>query len=196
LKGLSDTQVQRSLKASEENETLFEDSKESRGNINGYINKQKQDQINTAKQEQVLADQRELDLQKEIKTTIDKIDEILPGIKVSANEKTKLNELMTKPVEERVIAGKKVPVNLINKVRSENRVLFDLKLNYYIELGLFNEGNKTDLAKIIKKVTSNNADKLAKRLLEEPNGPDGKGVTFEKNNEQNKNTKIIFPQFK
>jgi len=195
LKGLSDTKVQAFLKSSETEERLFEDAKESRDNINSYIAEQKQKTVDDAKKEQVKLDEKEQELQKEIKTTIEKLDEILPGIKISANEKTKLNELMTKPIEEKVVSGKKVGINLINKTRSENKVLFDLKLNYFINLGLFNSDNKVDLSKIMKKVTSTNADKLAARLKEEPNGPDGKGIKFDKEEGSTKSKKIIFPKF-
>jgi ribosomal protein L9 len=195
LKGLSDTKVQAFLKSSETDGRLFEDAKESRDNINAYIAQQKKESLDAAKNAQVEVDKKEVELQKEIKTTIEKIDEILPGIKVSAVEKTKLYEYMTKPVEEKVVAGKKVAIDLINQKRMENKVLFDLKLKYFIHLGLFNEDNKTDLTKIMKKVTSSNADKLASKLKEEPNGPDGKGIKFEKEENKNKPTKIIFPSF-
>jgi hypothetical protein len=195
LKGLSDTKVQVFLKAVEDGETLFEEAKDAREDINAYIADQKKAQIDKAKNAQIEADEKEADLQKEIKTTIEKLDEILPGIKVSANEKTKLYEYMTKPVEEKVIQGKKVAIDLINKTRMENKVLFDLKLKYYIHLGLFDTSGKMDLTKIIKKVTSSNADKLTAKLKEEPSGTSGKGVSFDKAEESNKKSKIIFPQF-
>lgn len=194
LKGLSDTKVQVFLKAAEDGETLFEEAKESRDSINAYIAEQKQKTIDEAKNAQVKAEEQEANLQKEIKTTIDKIDEILPGIKISANEKTKLYDYMTKPVEEKLINGKRVAIDLINKTREENKVLFDLKLKYFINLGLFNEDNKSNLTKIMKKVTSSNADKLSMKLREEPGGPDGKGIKFEKD-EKKAPTKIIFPTF-
>lgn len=195
LKGLSDTKVQVFLKAAEDGETLFEEAKDAREDINTYIATQKQTSVDAARNAQVEADKREVDLQKEIKTTIEKIDEILPGIKISANEKTKLYDYMTKPVEEKIIGGKKVPIDLINKTRMDNRVLFDLKLKYFIHLGLFKEDNKTDLSKIIKKVTSSNADKLAKRLSEEPSGTSGKGVSFTEQENKGATSKIIFPKF-
>lgn len=194
LKGLSDTKVQVFVKAAETEERLFEEAKEARDNITKYIGDQKKTAIEEAKNAQIEADKKEQELQKEIKSTIEKIDEILPGIKVSAAEKTKLYDYMTKPVGETVINGKKVPIDLINKTRMENRVLFDLKLKYFIELGLFSDDKKTDLSKIIKKVTSTNADKLTKRLSEEPAGTSGKGVTKSEEENNNKKTKIIFPQ--
>jgi hypothetical protein len=193
LKGLTDKQIQVFIKAAEDDEKLFEGAKEARDEINAYIANQKEIQVNAAKQAQVEADKREQDLQKEIKTTIEKIDEILPGIKISAADKTKLNEYMTKPVEEKIINGKKVAVNLINKTRMEDKVLFDLKLNYFIELGLFN--SKADLSKFVKKATSSAAEKLSKKLSEEPSGVAGKGVSFDKSDDTQKKTNIIFPQF-
>jgi hypothetical protein len=192
LKGLSDTKIQVFLKASEDNETLFEEAKEARDNINTYIAGQKQAQIETAKAAQKKADDEEAELQKNIKATIEKTEEILPGIKLTPNEKIKLNDLMTKPVEEKVINGRKTPINLINKKRMEDRVLFDLKLNYFIQMGLFDA--KADLSKFVKKMTSTAAEKLSGKLKEEVTGVTGKGITYEKKEEQVKKVPFQFPQ--
>ena len=193
LKGLSDTKIQVFVKAAEENESLFEEAKEARDNINTYIAGQKQVKIDEAKAAQAEADKTETELQKQIKSTIEKTDEILPGIKLTPNEKVKLNDLMTKPVEEKVINGRKTPINLINKKRMEDRVTFDLKLNYFIQLGLFDPN--ADLSKLVKKVTSTAAEKLSSKLKEEVTGISGRGISYEKRDEKDKKkSSIIFPQ--
>lgn len=192
LKGLNDKKIEVFLKAARDDERLYEEAKDAKDDINAYIANQKKMMVDQAAEEERIAQEREAGLQKEIKSTIESIDEIFPGVKVSAAEKTKLYDLMTKPVEERVINGQRVPVNLINKVRSEDRILFDLRLNYFIEQGLFKKD--FDLSKLNKKITSTAASKLAMKLKEGTVGPDGKGLTIEKKKEE-KPSKIIFPHF-
>lgn len=192
LKGLSDKQVDKFLKATKEEETLFESAKEAKDEINAYISNQKKEMLRKAEEEERIQQQRETELQKIIQSTIDKTDEILPGIKISANEKTKLYNLMTKPVEEKVINGQRVPVNLINKIRMEDRVGFDLRLNYFIEQGLFNKN--FDLSKLNKKITSSAAEKLSNKLKDSIGSPAGQGIKIEKGKDK-KPEKIIFPNF-
>lgn len=193
LKGLSDKQVGVFLKAAKDDERLFEEAKEARGDINTFIAKQRQDLIKQAEEEERAREKNEQELIKTIKTTIDSTEEIFPGMKISAAEKTKLYELMTKPVEIRSINGQKVPVNLINKIRSEDRISFDMRLNYFIEQGMFKKD--FDLSKLSKKLTSTAASQLSKKLKEEPGGPSGKGLTVEKKKEEITKQKIIFPKF-
>ena len=192
LKGMSDKQVQTFLKAAKEEETLFEEAKDARNDINAYIAKQKQELIKNAEAEERAAEQRDKELQKSIQTVINSTEEILPGIKISANEKTKLYELMTKPVDTVTINGQKVPVNMINKVRSEDRISFDLRLNYFIEQGMFKKD--FDLTKLNKKLTSTVATKLSNKLKEEIGGPSGKGLTITKEKKKDEKPRVIFPQ--
>ena len=192
LKGIPEKKIQVFIKAAKDEEQLFEEAKEARDDINAFIAKQRQDLIRQQEDAEREAEKKEKELQTQIQATVNSIDEILPGIKVSAAEKTKLFELMTKPVEMRTINGQKVPINLINKVRSEDRILFDLRLNYFIEQGMFKKD--FDLSKLNKKITSKAAEKLASKLKEEAGGPGGKGLTIGKKETQGKAPeKIIFP---
>lgn len=194
LKGLSDKKVQVFVKVAKDDERLFEESKEARDEINAYIDNQRKEILRKAEEEERAADQREAELKKTIESTIKSVEEILPGIKVSASEKTRLFELMTKPVEIRTINGQKIPVNLINKVRSEDAISFDLRLNYFIEQGMFKKD--FDLSKLNKKLTSSAASKLASKLKEEVGGPGGKGLKIERKKEERKVPPIVFPNIK
>jgi len=191
LKGLNDKKVDIFLKAAKDEERLFEEAKDAKEEINAYISNQKKEMIRKAEDDERIQQQKEQELQKTIKSTIDSTEEIFPGIKISANEKTKLYNLMTKPVEEKVINGQRVPVNLINKIRMEDRVGFDLRLNYFIEQGLFNKN--FDLSKLNKKITSTASEKLSMKLKESIGGPAGKGLSLEKK-KNDKPAEIIFPQ--
>ena len=192
LKGVADKKIEAFLKIAKDEERLFEESKDAKEEINAYIANQKKEMLRQAEEEEREQEKREKELQKTIQSTIDSTEEIFPGIKISAGEKTELYNLMTKPVEERIINGQKVPINLINKTRMDDRISFDLRLNYFIKQGLFKK--EFDLSKLNKKLTSTAASKLANKLKEETGGPSGKGLTVEKKREE-KPQKIIFPNF-
>jgi len=194
LQGLNDSKIKMYIKAAETEERVFEEAKDARDSINAYIASEKKRIIEEAEAQQELRDKEEERLQKDIKSTIDKLDEILPGIKVSANEKTSLYNSMTKPVDTKLINGQRVPIDLVNKTRDKDKVMFDIRLKYFIQLGLFED--KADLTKIMKKVTSSNAQKLTEKLKEEAAAGADKGVKFEKGQKKDEKVKIIFPNFK
>jgi hypothetical protein len=194
LKGISDKKIEVFIKSAENDERLFEEAKDALSDINAYIAQQKQQSIDAAKTKQQEAEQKEKDLQVKIKGTIDGLEEILPGIKLSANEKTKLYDYMTKPVEERIINGRKMPIDIITKTRFEDPIAFNLRTAYFITLGLYDK--KADLSKFIKKTTSSAVDKLTSRLKDDPSGQLGKGLKIEKTDGgSDKKEKIIFPKF-
>lgn len=194
LKGISDKKIEVFIKSAEDNERLYEESKDALSDINAYIANQKQAKVAIARQQQLDADQRETDLQTKIKGTIDGLEEILPGMKLSANEKTKLYDYMTKPVEERVINGRKTPIDIITKTRMTDPIDFNLKTAYFITLGLYDK--KADLSKFIKQTTTSAADRLTNKLRDDPAGQLGGGVKIENAGaEGNKTEKIIFPKF-
>ena len=192
LKGLTDKKIQVFVDAAKEKEVLYEEAKEAKEEIDAYIANQKEVMIRKADEEERESERREKELQKSIKATIDSTSEILPGMKLSAADKTKLYELMTKPVEERVVNGQRVPISIIGKAREEDPITFNLRLIYYIQQGFFNKD--FDLSKVSKKMTSSAASKLAMKLKEEIAGPAGKGLTVQKKKET-KPESIIFPTF-
>lgn len=190
LKGLSDKQITTFLETSKDKETLFEDAKSAKDEVNAYIANQKDKMLKEAEREQREADEREKTLQKNIKSTVDGLTEILPGIKISAKEKTDLYDYMTRPVEIRNVNGNKVPVSIINKKREEDPISFNLRLIYYIQQGLFDKEVKD--TKFEKKLNSNAASKLATKLKGGDNIP-GQGIATPSKKDEKKPEKIIFP---
>jgi hypothetical protein len=190
LKGVNDKQISMFIETSKEKETLFEDAKGAKDDINAYIADQKDKMTKEAERKQKEFDDREKTLKTNIKSTIDGLTEILPGITVSAEEKTALFEFMTKPVEVRNVDGVKVPVSMINKKREEDPVAFNLKLIYYIQQGLFDKDIKE--TKFNKKLVSKAATKLATKLKGGDNIP-GQGIKTPSEKKDDKPVKIIFP---
>ena len=193
LKGISDKKIDVFIKDAENGERLFEESKDALSDINAYIANQKKVSVETAKQRQLEADQKDQELQAKIKTTIEGLTEIFPGIPLSAVEKTKLNDYMTKPVEERIINGVKRPIDIITKTRIEDPIAFNLRTVYFITQGLYDKN--TDLSKFTKKNVTSAANKLTNKLKEEPTGGSERGVKIEKNDAGEGKSKFIFPKF-
>lgn len=193
LKGISDKKIDVFIKDAENGERLFEESKDALSDINAYIANQKKVSVETVKQRQLEADQKDQDLQAKIKTTIEGLTEIFPGIPLSAAEKTKLNDYMTKPVEERIINGKKVPIDIITKTRIEDPIAFNLRTAYFITQGLYNKD--AALSKFTKKNVTSAANKLTNKLKEEPTGGSERSVKIENNDAGGRTEKFIFPKF-
>lgn len=197
LKGLTERQINGFIKNAETDESLFEEAKDARNAINEYISQRREELIEVQKKEEEARLAKEEELKTKIKDTVGSLKEVLPGISISDKERTRLFDLMTKPVGTVTVDGKNVPVNLINQVRSKDRIMFDLRLNYFIELGMFNKD--FDMSKLNKKVTSSAAQKLATKLRQEAGGPSGKGVAMGKKKEEAQGgatDKIVFPDFK
>jgi hypothetical protein len=192
LKNLEDKQIDVFIEAAKEKKTLFEDAKKAKDNINAFIKSQKEEMIKAADNEHKEAEKREREMIAKVKTAVDGLTEILPGVKISAKEKTDIYELMTKPVEIRNVNGKKIPVNIINKTREADPVDFNLRLIYYIQQGLFSKDK--DITKINKKMTSTAAQKLAMKLKGD-DGALGQGTQTLRKKKNDKPAKVIFPKF-
>lgn len=192
LKGVSDRKIDTLVKAVKEEGKLLDEAKDARDSIKTYIARQKEEKVKAAEKAQKEADDKEKELQTKIKSTIDTVAEILPGIPISANEKTKMYERMTKPVEFKVVDGQRVPVSMINKTRSEDRINFDLRLNYFIEMGMFKKD--FDLSKLVKKVKSSAASRFAEAFKDDVLPTGGVSASGKKNNKAGAKETIIFPQ--
>ena len=191
IKGLSEKQINLNITAAKDKEMLFEMAKDAKEDIDAFIAKRKQDMIKQADDAEKEAVRKEAELQEKVKTTINGFTEIFPGVKISAKEKTELIDLMTKPVDIKVVNGKKVPVNFIQKERETDPIGFNARLIYYIKKGLFKKD--FDASTISKKITSTNATKLFEKLAGTSNSPQGGVQIPEKKKE--KPGKIIFPSF-
>ena len=92
-----------------------------------------------------------------LKQKINSLDEIIPDLKLSKQNKTKIEELLTKPVKQTEQG------QLLNGVwakRMENPIEFDIKLAHLIDLGAFD--GKWD--KLLKKTESKITEELKSKM--------------------------------
>jgi hypothetical protein len=81
-----------------------------------------------------------------VKSTIESLEEIVPGQKLTKQAKTKLQEMITKPVTQDKLGN---PINAIWQKRLADPLNFDIKLAYFIQSGLF-DGKMDKLVKTSK----------------------------------------------
>lgn len=119
--------------------------------INYAIQSEKQTKINQQQQQKQLIETRKT----ELKSTIDSVDEIIPGTKITKQTKTKLFKMLTEPQK---VDAQNRPMNAIMAKRTENPTKFDVVLAYLINSGAF-DGNWDKLEKNIE-------TKASKRMKE------------------------------
>lgn len=95
-----------------------------------------------------------------LNTTVKELKEIIPGVKIDDKTKKELMTMLTKPAA--IKDG--VPYSNVMLIREKNPIDFELKLNYYAKLGLFDENPKFDI--IMKKTETKAVSKLEKQIEE------------------------------
>jgi len=154
-KGMKESVAKRLTAASFKEGADEEDAKNAVENLRNTIKQTKAAKIEAAKAEQIqIQEQRNAFVDKLIKT-----EEIIPGIKVPEKIRSKIAKNMTEPTG-RDANGKLR--NFVGDKRAENTEMFDTRLNYYIELGLFDE--KPDLSIFGKQKMSSAVSQLEKEL--------------------------------
>ena len=96
-----------------------------------------------------------------LNNTINEVKEIIPGVKIDDKTKKELFNMITKPAETR----DGVSYSEIMLLREKNPLDFELKLNYYAKMGLFDENPKFDV--IMKKSETKVLNKLERQLEED-----------------------------
>lgn len=116
-------------------ETLGEletESKSSLEELKGILQQKEQAQIEQAKQERLNAQEQQKKALEDFQKTLDKTQEIIPGIKVSDLLKDRIKQTLTTPVAIDQQTG--MPLNKIAKARAENPLDFEIKLAYLFEV--------------------------------------------------------------
>ena len=102
------------------------------------------------------AEKARADLKKFVNTQ----EEVIPGVKINDKVRESVYKKMTEPVDQDKDGR---PISFVHQLRSKDPMNFEFKLNYYAELGLFDED--ADFSKIVsslKTKQTKNLDSLLK----------------------------------
>jgi len=160
-KGFNESKIEKMISKSLELDELEEEATEALSELKELEAQRLEELKERTKQEQEeqrLAYEQTIN---DLNTTIKETKEIIPGIKLDDKAKKELFNMITKP------ATQKDGVNYsqVMLLREKDPVGFEVKLNYYAKLGLFDENPKFDL--ITKKSETKALNKLEKQLEED-----------------------------
>jgi len=181
-KGIKENVAKRLTAASFKEGADEEDAKNAVENLRNTIKETKAAKIEAAKAEQLqIQEQRNAFVDKLIKT-----EEIIPGIKVPEKVRSKIAKNMTEPTGRDANGRLR---NFVGDKRAENTEMFDTRLNYYIELGLFDE--KPDLSIFGKQKMSSAVSKLEKELGNDIIYEGGRGTSLQGVAERENQAKML-----
>ena len=156
----SDAKIEKEIQRLADLDELFDSSLEAKEALK-ELNKEKEAQkIEEAKQNRLIAEENYRKQINQLNERVNKTTEIIPGIKISEKEQKELFKAITTPVETR---GSEL-LNQVMLVREKDPIGFEMKLNYYIKLGLFNE--TPDISKLTQTLQTKTVSKLEKQLEE------------------------------
>ena len=128
----SDEKIEKLVTKSEESDELREESKEFFEELKKIDAKEKEALLVEAKKAREEAIKQQNKALETFKSTLDKTEEVVPGIKVNSIMRDKIYKTMTTVVEVDKETG--TPLNKISKARMEDPINFEIKLAYLFEL--------------------------------------------------------------
>jgi len=180
---MSDSKIERLVQSSIDLGDDIEDSQEYLSSLKDAIKVQlAEEEAEATKQASLRADENKR-LMNSLKETINTLDDVIPGVGINKQTKTKMYEALTKEVQD----GKGRITNSLWAKRAEDPIFFDAKLAYLLETGFFEKGKpwtKAGLAKTTKEVSE-----LEKVLKQKKNTGSLTGTPVIVNAEQDKTSK-------
>jgi len=160
-KGFSETKIEKMVSKALETDELEDEAKEALAELKEIENKKLENSRLEAKKKELEEQKAYTESINKLNETINQVKEIIPGVKIDDKTKKELFNMITKPAETRG----ETPISQVMLLREKNPLDFELKLNYYAKLGLFDENPKFDV--IMKKSETKAVSKLEKQLEEE-----------------------------
>jgi hypothetical protein len=197
LKGFSDEKIKKMVALAKEKEILLGEATDGLGEIQTTIEKErkqlKKNADDAKKERETKNDQVKAAIQK----TISETKEIFSGIEITEAEKKDLVKMMTTPVNFVNKEGKKIPMSEAMALRAKNPIAYELRLNYLIKNGFFDEKPKKGAFDVFtKKVETSATRKLAEVLDKTEKRTTGKPASEVNKEEVDKNkTEFVFPQY-
>jgi predicted RNase H-like HicB family nuclease len=160
-KGFTESKIEKMVSKAEDLDELEEEAKEALAELKEVENKRLESAQLETKRKALENQKAYVESVNKLNTTINEVKEIIPGVKIDDKTKKELFNMITKPAETR----DGVSFSEIMLLREKNPLDFELKLNYYAKMGLFDENPKFDV--IMKKSETKVLNKLERQLEED-----------------------------
>ena len=160
-KGFTESKIEKMVSKAEDLDELEEEAKEALAELKEVENKRLESVQLETKRKALENQKAYVESVNKLNNTINEVKEIIPGVKIDEKTKKELFNMITKPAETR----DGVSFSEIMLLREKNPLDFELKLNYYAKMGLFDENPKFDV--IMKKSETKVLNKLERQLEED-----------------------------
>lgn len=160
-KGFTESKIEKMISKSEDLDELEEEAKEALAELKEVESKRLESAQLETKRKALENQKAYVESVNKLNSTINEVKEIIPGVKIDDKTKKELFNMITKPAETR----DGVSYSEIMLLREKNPLDFELKLNYYAKMGLFDENPKFDV--IMKKSETKVLNKLERQLEED-----------------------------
>lgn len=154
----SDARIEKELTKAEDLGELLDNAKESLAELRDIKKAELAEAKIRENENRILAENQRIETLNEVNKVIKATKEIIPGVKLTEKEQGELYKMITTPVETR--GNQQYTAAMV--AREKDPIAFELKLNYFIKKGFFEEGAKFD--SIIKKVETKNLSALEKQI--------------------------------
>jgi predicted RNase H-like HicB family nuclease len=178
-KGFTEAKIEKMVSKAEDLDELEDEAKEALAELKESENK-RLESIQVETKRKALENQKAyVESVNKLNSTINEVKEIIPGVKIDEKTKKELFNMITKPAETR----DGVSYSEIMLLREKNPLDFELKLNYYAKMGLFDENPKFDV--IMKKSETKVLNKLERQLEEDLKNRINKSNSSSRSSEEN-----------
>lgn len=180
---MSDAKIDRLVQSSIDLGDDIEDSKEYLDTLKVAVKEQlKAEEAEAARVSALKADENKR-IMDSLKDTINTLDDVIPGVGINKQTRTKMYEALTKEVQD----SKGRITNPLWAKRAEDPIFFDSKLAYLLETGFFEKGKPWTKASLSK--TTKEVSELEKVLSSKKNTGSSMGSPVILNIEQEKTTR-------
>jgi len=180
---MTDAKINRLVQSSIDLGDDIEDAKEYLGTLKSAIKEQLKAEEDEANRIAALKADENKRIMDSLKDTINTMEDVIPGVGINKQTKTKMYEALTKEVRD----SKGRITNSLWAKRAEDPIFFDSKLAYLLETGFFEKGKVWTKASMSK--TTKEVSELEKVLSSKKNTGSSIGNHVTLNIEQEKTTR-------
>jgi len=166
MKGFAPEKVTRMVEKATTDGELEQESKDGLVEIKTAISDNRKAIDAQALEDKKDRDDKNAEIKLDVEKAVTDIKEVIPGVTFSDKERAAVIENMTVPVRFENRNGRQIPVSRAMELRSKDVLDYELKLNYFIEKGFFDQGSKFDA--IVRKAETTASSKLLKKMGSEP----------------------------
>lgn len=192
MKGLSETKVKQLIQVAKDNDSLLVEATDGLKEIQSEISSERELLRKQAKTDKDNREAKNIETQGKIKTFVTGTKEIIPGKELTKAEHDQLIKNMTVPVRFADNGrGGQTPVSKVMELRAKDPIAFEMKLNYFISQGFFDEKPKFD--NLAKSAETNASKKFIQKMNSDKSEAIGDPAVQKKTKKEEPDFKFPFP---